>query len=100
MTHHISRLEDILPPFISPIIDFDTFETAEPKKDEKVVKKKKKNKKKKKKQFTIVTINGSDYYLDSNSDDIYDIEKREVVGKNEGSHLWVLVPRKPKIPKI
>ena len=100
MTHPKHNKKDLLPPFISPNIDFDTFdnvETAEPKKDEKVVKKKKNNKKKK---FTIVTINGSDYYLDSNSDDIYDIEKREVVGKNEGSHLWVLVPRKPKIPKI
>ena len=68
MTHLISRLEDILPPFISPNINFDNVETAEPKKDEKVVTKKKK--KKKKKKFTIVTINGSDYYLDSNSDDI------------------------------
>ena len=34
-----------------------------------------------------ITIDGKDYYLDSNSGDIYDMESQEVVGKSEnGKH--------------
>ena len=34
-----------------------------------------------------ITIDGKDYYLDSNSGDIYDQETQEVVGKSEnGEH--------------
>ena len=34
-----------------------------------------------------ITIDGKDYYLDSNTGDIYDMETQEVVGKSEdGEH--------------